>query len=156
LAKLWRFLLGGRRGGGLGTILIELYRGSEVGSLSIGGEGGGEGVGGGVGEGVGIFLSGRVGKKRGIGSLLIGDKAGGTDSFLVGGVSSASRGGGVANFSSGGGGGGAEGGGGEGGGVGEGVGIFFSGRGGKKRGTGSLFIGGKGGGTDSFLVEDVL
>jgi len=105
-----------------------------------------------VGDGVGIFLSGRQGKKRGIGSLLIGDKGGGTESFLIGGVLSVLRGGGVAIFSTEGGGDG----GGEGGGVGEGVGIFFSGRGGKKRGMGSLFIGGRGGGTDSFRVGEVL
>jgi len=122
---------------------MEGYTGEGVGTLLIGG---GEGEGEGVGEGVGIFLSGRQGKKRGIGSLLIGDKGGGTDSFLIGGVLSVLRGGGVGNFSTGG----------EGGGVGEGVGIFLSGREGKKRGMGSLFIGGRGGGIDSFLVGDVL
>jgi len=57
--------------------------------------GGGEGVGEGEGEGVGIFLSGRQGKKRGIGSLLIGDKGGGTDSFLIEGVFSVLNAGGV-------------------------------------------------------------
>jgi len=121
---------------------------------------GGEGEG--VGGGVGIFLSGRREKKRGTGSLLIGDKGGGTDSFLDGDVFDVltEEGREVGNFFAGGCGvgdflmGGK--GGGEGGGVGEGEGIFLSGSDGKKRGMGSLLIGGRGGGTESFRIGVVL
>jgi len=118
--------------------------------------GGGEGEG--VGGGVGIFLSGRREKKRGIGSLLIGDKGGGTDSFLDGGVFDVlteeereagnffAGGSGVGDFLMGN----------EGGGEGGGVGIFLSGSDGKNRGMGSLLIGGRGGGTDSFRTGGLL